>query len=777
MPTTLLAPPTQTATSRAAGPTSGKVSDSDRGQVSVFHKLGRVVTRHPVYVVAAWLVVILGAVALGLGSADKWHVKASSQASQLSKQYESARAQAVADRAFPQSPQSSTATLVVTRMDGAALTAADGDVIAGLPQQLTADVADHSIGKKAARTELTTPSVSPNHKVALTTTVFDQSADDAGTAQAVQLLRTATKHDLSGTGLQGRYTGDAAGQADNASLESIIQVVMLGLIALLLFVLFRSVLVVLISVLSILLVGEAALGMLTIAAHLFHFTLDSSITGLLPVVLFGVGTDYIVFLLFRYREGLRDGEDHRTAMAGAIGRVGETVVASAFAVAVSFAALLASQLSSFRVLGPALGFAVVIMLLSGLTLVPALLTMWGKRLARRPSWTAAKSARLAEAAGRTVTRRPALVTVVTAGLLAVLALGLAGMKTSYDQNPYRPGSESALGYHDLQTGFPKGALSPVKVYVSAEQGTLSGSALNHYAAELDKLPDVSDATVVALDKSASTAEIDLPLTINPLSTKALDAVRHNIEPAAHNLAPTGTKALVGGDPATAADVRSALGHDEKLIFPLAGLLIGLVLLLMLRALLAPLYLMASVVLGFAATLGAAVLIYQHLGHQAGINYQLPLIVYLFVSSIGTDYNILIIGRLREELRKGLAPRAAARAALSKAGPAAAAAAVILAASFGSLAISPSLRQIGFSVAVGVLMSTFVTAWLLIPSLTTVLGRKALWPMRTADRVRSGPSALHAHGAGRVGIPALATHYRGEAVLVAAAAGPNVGGHL
>src|SRR5215510_5776388 len=189
---------------------AGKVSDSDRGDVIVFHQLGRVVTRHPVYVVVAWLVVILGAVSLGMGNANEWHVKSSSHASQLSKQYESAKAQEVADRAFPQSPQSSTATLVITRSDGTALTAADRDVIARLPQQLTADLAHHSTDKKAARAELTTPSASPNRKVALTTAVFDKAADDPGTADAVQLLRTATKQELSGTGLQGRYTGDAA---------------------------------------------------------------------------------------------------------------------------------------------------------------------------------------------------------------------------------------------------------------------------------------------------------------------------------------------------------------------------------------------------------------------------------------------------------------------------------------------------------------------------------------------------------------------------------------
>lgn len=215
-----------------------------------------------------------------------------------------------------------------------------------------------------------------------------------------------------------------------------------------------------------------------------------------------------------------------------------------------------------------------------------------------------------------------------------------------------------------------------------------------------------------------------------------------MRPAAHQLAPKSTHVLVGGDTAGFADVRHALGHDQKLIFPLAGLLIGIVLLLMLRAVVAPLYLMASVVLGFGATLGTAVLAYQHLGQQPGIDCQLPLIVYLFVLSIGTDY-ILMISRLREEMRHGKSAREAASTAIRHTGPTAAAAAVILAASFGVLAISPSLGQIEFSVAAGVFMSTFVMAWLLVPALTAVLGRGVFWPTRTGRTVdrRLTPAGL------------------------------------
>lgn len=135
-------------------------------------------------------------------------------------------------------------------------------------------------------------------------------------------------------------------------------------------------------------------------------------------------------------------------------------------------ALLVSQLAAFRVLGPSLGFAVLVMLLAALTFVPSLLTMWGRRLARRPSWNREPWARTANAAANVVARRPGMVIALTAGALAVLSLGVFGAKANYDLNPYQSGSESAKGYHDLQTGFPKGALAPVKVYVTAQHGTL-----------------------------------------------------------------------------------------------------------------------------------------------------------------------------------------------------------------------------------------------------------------------------------------------------------------
>jgi RND superfamily putative drug exporter len=202
-------------------------------------------------------------------------------------------------------------------------------------------------------------------------------------------------------------------------------------------------------------------------------------------------------------------------------------------------------------------------------------------------------------------------------------------------------------------------------------------------------------------------------------------------------APVGTTALVGGDTAAYYDVSNVLSHDMKVTFPLAGLAILLILLLTLGSLLAPLYLMGSVVLGFGATPGASVLLFQHvLGHN-GIDFQLPLVVYLFVASIGTDYNILIITRLREEMWRGASARQAAVTAVRSAGPAVAAAGLVLATSFGLLMISPLIADIGFAVAAGALLSAFINAFLLIPSVTVLAGKAAWWPSHPRTPAHAG----------------------------------------
>ncbi len=468
--------------------------------------------------------------------------------------------------------------------------------------------------------------------------------------------------------------------------------------------------------------GSGVTALLNIAAHIGGFQLDQTTTSLLPVVLFGVGTDYAVFLLYRYRDRLRAGDDDKTAMTAAVARIGRAMVASALAVAVSFSAMAVSGLLTFRILGPSLAVAVLAMLATSVTVVPAVLALGSRRRARSARWTRPpQHATIGRVAGL-VGRRPAPVALGAVAVLAALAVAALGYHPSYDQQPYPAGSQSAAGYQELQRGYPAGALDPTVVVVTARHAPPATGQLASFAADLGQVPGVGRVTTGPTGGHGRVTELDVQLAANPESSAAFRIVRA-VEAVAAARAPAGTTALAGGDTAAYYDVSNVLSRDMKVIFPLAGLAILLILLLTLGSLLAPLYLMASVVLGFGATLCASVLLFQHvLGHD-GIDFQLPLVVYLFVARIDTDYNILIISRLREETWRGASPRQAAVTAVRSAVPAVAAAGLVLATSFGLLMISPLIADIGFAVAAGVLLSAFINAFLLVPGLHRA-GRKS-----------------------------------------------------
>jgi RND superfamily putative drug exporter len=161
----------------------------------------------------------------------------------------------------------------------------------------------------------------------------------------------------------------------------------------------------------------------------------------------------------------------------------------------------------------------------------------------------------------------------------------------------------------------------------------------------------------------------------------------------------------------------------------------------LRSVVAPVYLVIAVLLNFAATLGAGVYLFQGLQGKPGVTFQLPIVLYLFVLAIGTDYNILMIARLREEAREGQQPREAAALGVEHAGPSVGSAGLVLAGTFGVLALAPVsfLQQIGFTVAVGILLAAFVMSMFLVPALTAVIGHTAWWPGH-GDTVRNGDGA-------------------------------------
>ena len=218
--------------------------------------------------------------------------------------------------------------------------------------------------------------------------------------------------------------------------------------------------------------GSIAPGLIAWAAQAFDLQVDPSLQTILLVVLYGIGTDYILFLMFRYRERLRVGDDKKQAMVFSVARVGEVIASAAGVVIVAFLALLLATLGFFTSLGPALAIAVALMLVAALTLVPAIVSLLGTRVFwPSKSWQRQPKGTIFQRLGGLVGRRPGLTALVSGGVLVVLAAGTLGLRVNFDQTGQLPDdTESAVAFEDLQTGFPAGAINPTSVYLRSIDG-------------------------------------------------------------------------------------------------------------------------------------------------------------------------------------------------------------------------------------------------------------------------------------------------------------------
>jgi RND superfamily putative drug exporter len=704
----------------------------------VFARLGRTVVHHPWRVIAVWVVVAVGLVVFAPRLGD---ITETDQTAFLPDTYESAQAQAIADDAFPQTT-GLTALVVVKRQDDGALTAADQDRVARIADGLTAAKVD-----RIASVSTSAQSVSENKQVQLINVTMRGAAQDPAALEAVKPLREALAKQLEGSALKAGVTGDAAiGYDTNEKFlraEQVVGLATIALIIVLMLLMFRSPIAALLPVITVALVSVVAQSVIWLAGKTFDFEIGQEVPILLTVVLYGIGTDYILFLLFRYRERLRRGDESKDAVVTAVHRVGEAIASAAGAVIVAFAALALSSFASFQTMGPSLAIAVACMLIAALTLIPAVVSLVGPRVFW-PSKSHRKTPKGSVFAwvGGVVAARPLAVAVGSVVLLGAMAAGAVNVKQSYESvGSPEPGTSAATWFDEMRTGFPPGVTAPTTIYVRSTDGSpIEESGLATYADALARVDgvgqvqplgadDAGEPVKWALSKDGKVAQVNLLLDDNPFSAAAMDDVKNQVRDAAHASAPSGTEAKVGGLTSAFVDVQTVTTRDLRLIFPVAGVLILLILMALLRAAVAPLYLMLAVALGYAATLGATTWAFQTIGGEPGLMFILPIFVYLFVVAIGTDYNILMIARLREEAQLGLAPRPAADMAVEHAGPSVASAGIILAGTFCALMLSgvTFLTQIGFAVAVGIMFAAFVMAMLLVPALTALLGSRAWWP--------------------------------------------------
>jgi RND superfamily putative drug exporter len=691
----------------------------------MFKRVSELVIAHPWRVIGTW--VVMGAIVVALAPKLSTYTS-NNNSSFLPNSYQSVKALEAAERYFPPLAQAS-GLIVVSAQDGGVLSAADQSKVGALAGSLSSDHIP------AVGSVTTSPSyLSENKKVQLVQVVFDGQAGDPGPNGAVPTVRERTDSFLAGSGLRGQLTGNAAISVDSTTAyenaEIVIGIATVVLILALLGLVFRSPLIAVLPIVIIGAVHQVAQSVTATLADWLHFQVGPELAPLLLVVMFGVGTDYMVFLLFRHREHVARGEPALKALDTAVSRVGVVIASAAATVIAAFAALLVASLESLRTLAPGLIVGVALMLLAALTLAPAIMSLLGIRLfwPNQPKPPAHDHRTRSERIGAMVAKRPVAVLSVCAAVLIGLALGTLGYKTTYNQLAELPPSTlSQQAYNTMATAFPPGFLGPTQVFVTSSEA-VNHQQVSNLAAKLSKTKGVASVLPIQYNQDGDAAVFQVILSDDPYSITAIDNVRGPVRETANGSIPSAS-VLVGGTTSQLVDVQTALRRDMKHVFPLALAIVAVILALLLAAVLGPLYLLIGVVLTYAATLGTIVLVFLDGAGFAGLDFTIPIIVYLFVMAIGTDYNILIASRLREEFKAGLAPREAARLAIVHGAPAVSAAGLILAGTFASLLLTgiQLLEEIGLAVALGVLLAANVLATRIVPTLAAIRGWHFWWP--------------------------------------------------
>jgi len=551
-------------------------------------------------------------------------------------------------------------------------------------------------------------------------------------------------------GLASHVTGQLGYAADNAQqfkgLTSTLLYAALAVVIVILLISYRSPVLWLLPVISSVVALITADAVVYLLAEHAGLTVNQESAAILDVLVFGASTDYALLIVARYREELRRHDRRHAAMATALRRAGPAIIASGGTVIIALLVLSFAQLNSTKSLGPVLAIGVAVGVFAMLTLLPALLVIFPRGVfwPYKPAYGSAEPTAhgLWARAGWAIAPRPRLVWVSTAVVLGILALGLTGLKASGLTNAqsFRGHPDSVTGQAVLAAHFPAGGGEPVVVIGSP-------AAAAPLRAAFAATPGI--AHVTAPVTRAGYAYLQGTLTAPPDSQAASNTI-DRVRAAVH--AVPGARALVGGQSAVSLDVARASDQDRTLLLPLILAVVFVILAILLRALVAPLILTATVVLSFAAALGVSAFFFTHVFGFGGADPSFPLLVYVFLVALGIDYNIFLMTRVREEARRR-DTRHGAITGLAATGGVITSAGFVLAGTFAALATIPSTftTELGFAVAFGILLDTIVVRSVLVTALNLDVGRWMWWPSRLARTPDPAPAELtHEHAGALTG---------------------------
>jgi putative drug exporter of the RND superfamily len=672
-------------------------------------------------------------------------------------------------------------------------------------------------GQPAGYAPFVGPICSPDGKAAIITSYI--SANGKGERILNPVKRWREQVSDPGGGLEVKITGGAGFSADAIEVfEGINGTLLLAAVSLVIFLLiaiYRSPMFFFIPLAAVLF-AETLSRSIGYGVSELGVTINGQSSSIMSVLVLGAGTDYALLLVSRYREELHRTADKHQAMRTALASAGPAIFASAATVIAALLCLTIAKVNGTAGLGPIAAIGIACAALSSLTLLPALLTIFGRRAfwpfvphttdsapgiggvsdrARRRivegsgsgafarvfgacllvlvllplvlfNWllrilsgrripslivgpldravftpyevrrherekTSDATHGLWSRVGARVAGSPKRVMAGSIGVLLILCAGLATFSTDLTaEDSYRTEVESTEGQHLLDKSFPSGttALTDVVVPNRAEVPAVRGAV-----AEVDGVEGVSPPVA----EGPPGVLVQAVLTPNPYSTDAFELITP-IRHAAHSVSP-GT--LIGGPTAVEFDVRDAAGWDSTVIPPVILLVVLLILMGLLRAVVAPLILIGTVILSYLAALGVAYFAFDFIFGFPGSDPSLPLFAFVFLVALGVDYNIFLIARAREETIQHGSRQGILRA-LAVTGAVITSAGIVLAGTFSVLAVLPLtfLTELGFVVAFGVLLDTFLVRSVLVPALALVSGDRFWWPSALAKGSPASPPA-------------------------------------
>lgn len=719
-----------------------------------FHRWARMVSspRGAKTVIACWLILILALSAFAPGS--KPYAVSSGEGS-VRNNTPSAEAQAIMDEHFPSGE--GLAALLVFHSQGK-MPAEDRDKIKRISEWLASEDKPQHVASALPFHQfpdaVQDKMFSEDQSTVLLNVALEKDLESDQIYETLQEIRSRVEQ-IKGAGLQFEITGPAGIAADTITLfknaDFVLMLATIGLILVILIFIYRSPLLALLPLIIAAMVYQVVDRVLGIAAWNGWLIIDKQALSIMMILLFAVLTDYCLFVISRYREELKKIGSKYDAMKVAMAQVAEPILFSGATVFIAMLTLFAAVFKPYHHFAPVFSVAVIVMLIGGLTLIPALFALIGRKVfwpfVPKLQDGTNKATGFWTRIGAVVTKKPAATAMILLLLLGAASFNIGSMSYSFNlMKSFPEHISSRQGFEILEDRFPPGKLAPVSVVLHSDKEIeLTESFVNKLAALVESLqgedgiyeikPDITpdlaqpDAPLPRSLMAESRKAVKLQVTLkeNPYDPTALNLIEALREKSTallkdSGLDPSRYSMHYAGQTAEQADVRMMNQRDILATFSLITLFITIMLALQTRSILMAICMMATILLSYTATMGLGWMIFHHiLGYEA-ISYRLPVYTFVFLIALGVDYNIMLVSRIKEEAEKH-EWREAIRRGVSRTGGVISSAGIILAATFCVLITQPlqELFLFGMTMALGILMDTFLVRGLLLPSILSLTG--------------------------------------------------------